>query len=78
MYNTASYKSTYMNTYKPLFFTEHMSVLQASFHLKRATGYYLLNVYIPCFMLVLLSWVTFFLNREASAARTSLGKGFMR
>lgn len=50
------------------------TILKASFNLKRETGYYLLNIYIPCSMLVGLSWVTFWLNREASAARVSLGK----
>ncbi|XP_067948092.1 gamma-aminobutyric acid receptor subunit alpha-5-like [Watersipora subatra] len=49
------------------------SILETTFILKRETGYYLLNIYIPCGMLVALSWVTFWLNREASAARVSLG-----
>lgn len=41
--------------------------------LKRHTGYYLLQVYIPCFMLVILSWVSFYLNREATSDRSCIG-----
>lgn len=56
--------------------TDIASILETSFHMKRETGYYLLNIYIPCSMLVVMSWVTFWINREASAARVSLGKNF--
>ncbi len=33
--------------------------------LKRHIGFYVLQVYVPCIMLVILSWVSFFINREA-------------
>ncbi len=36
-------------------------------------GYYVLQVYIPCIMLVILSWVSFFLNREATSDRSNIG-----
>lgn len=34
-------------------------------YLKRHIGFYVLQVYVPCIMLVILSWVSFFINREA-------------
>jgi gamma-aminobutyric acid receptor subunit alpha len=36
-------------------------------------GNFLIQVYGPCFLLVVLSWVSFWLNREATADRVSLG-----
>lgn len=42
--------------------------------LKRHMGYYVLQVYIPCIMLVILSWVSFFINREATSDRSCIGK----
>lgn len=46
----------------------------ASFHLKRHMGYFIIEVYAPCTMLVVLSWVAFWINREATADRVALGK----
>lgn len=37
-------------------------------------GNFLIQVYGPCTLLVILSWVSFWLNREATADRVSLGK----
>jgi gamma-aminobutyric acid receptor subunit alpha len=36
-------------------------------------GYYILQVYIPSSMLVMLSWVSFFIHREATADRVNIG-----
>ncbi|XP_050504106.1 gamma-aminobutyric acid receptor alpha-like [Diabrotica virgifera virgifera] len=49
------------------------SVLLVSFHLQRHMGNFLIQVYGPCVLLVVLSWVSFWLNREATADRVSLG-----
>ncbi|GFU19855.1 gamma-aminobutyric acid receptor alpha-like [Nephila pilipes] len=49
------------------------SVLMVSFHLKRHMGYFIIEVYAPCTMLVVLSWVAFWINREATADRVALG-----
>ena len=38
-------------------------------------GYFLINVYIPCSLLVVISWVGFWINREATADRIALGEG---
>ena len=49
-------------------------MLLVSFHLQRHMGNFLIQVYGPCVLLVVLSWVSFWLNREATADRVSLGK----
>lgn len=53
------------------------SMLLVSFHLQRHMGNFLIQVYGPCVLLVVLSWVSFWLNREATADRVSLGKYFI-
>lgn len=48
------------------------SVLHVSFHLKRHTGYFLIQVYVPCILIVVLSWVSFWIHREATSDRVGL------
>jgi len=43
------------------------------FLLQRHTGYFLIQVYVPCTLIVILSWVGFWLNREATSDRITLG-----
>lgn len=50
------------------------SRLIVSFHLQRLMGSFIIEVYAPCVMLVVLSWVGFWINREATADRISLGE----
>ncbi|XP_048522399.1 gamma-aminobutyric acid receptor alpha-like [Dendroctonus ponderosae] len=52
---------------------DEYSMLLVSFHLQRHMGNFLIQVYGPCVLLVVLSWVSFWLNREATADRVSLG-----
>lgn len=40
---------------------------------KREFSYYLIQIYIPCCMLVIVSWVSFWLDQSAVPARVSLG-----
>ncbi|XP_064652535.1 glycine receptor subunit beta-like isoform X3 [Lineus longissimus] len=47
--------------------------LQIKFILKRDIGYYLIQVYVPSILIVILSWVAFWINIEAIPARVSLG-----
>ena len=49
------------------------SVLQVVIALQRHTGYFLIQIYLPCTLLVVLSWVGFWLNREATSDRVGLG-----
>ncbi|XP_023346187.1 gamma-aminobutyric acid receptor alpha-like [Eurytemora carolleeae] len=49
------------------------STLIVSFHLQRHMGDFVIQVYGPCILLVVISWVSFWLNREATSDRISLG-----
>nr|CAB3248026.1 gamma-aminobutyric acid receptor subunit beta-3-like [Phallusia mammillata] len=44
-----------------------------SFRLKRNIGFFILQTYLPCSLITILSWVSFWINHEATAARVSLG-----
>uniref|UniRef100_A0A4W3JGC3 Gamma-aminobutyric acid type A receptor subunit alpha5 n=1 Tax=Callorhinchus milii TaxID=7868 RepID=A0A4W3JGC3_CALMI len=48
-------------------------VMIANFHLKRKIGYFIIQTYLPCIMTVILSQVSFWLNRESVPARTVFG-----
>lgn len=50
------------------------TVMMAHFYLKRKIGYFVIQTYMPCFMTVILSQVSFWLNRESVPARTVFGK----
>lgn len=54
--------------------TGNYSMISVRFNLHRHMGSFLIQVYGPCILLVVLSWVSFWLNREATADRVSLGK----
>ena len=49
------------------------SVLEIEFKLTREIGYYLLQIYLPIYLNVIISWVSFWINREAAPARVTLG-----
>ena len=38
----------------------------------------MLQVYVPCTLIVVLSWVGFWLNREATSDRVTLGTEYIR
>ncbi len=57
-----------------LFAGEQSSVLVAELELIRQQGYFILQLYLPCSMLVVVSWVSFWIHKEAAIARVSLGK----
>lgn len=48
--------------------------LSLSFKLKRNIGYFILQTYMPSILITILSWVSFWINYDASAARVALGK----
>lgn len=52
---------------------ENVSLLLVHFHLKRLTGYFLLQVYIPCVLIVSCSWVSFWITKRDVPGRVSLG-----
>lgn len=49
------------------------SRLLADIQFDRAIGYYVIQVYIPSSLIVVMSWVSFWLNRGAAPARVGLG-----
>nr|XP_023694449.1 gamma-aminobutyric acid receptor subunit alpha-6-like isoform X2 [Paramormyrops kingsleyae] len=48
-------------------------VMTVYFHLKRKVGYFMIQTYIPCIMTVILSQVSFWINKESVPARTIFG-----
>ncbi|XP_077157994.1 gamma-aminobutyric acid receptor subunit gamma-1 isoform X1 [Paroedura picta] len=48
-------------------------VMTIFFDLSRRMGYFTIQTYIPCILTVVLSWVSFWINKDAVPARTSLG-----
>ncbi|XP_039630700.1 gamma-aminobutyric acid receptor subunit gamma-2 isoform X1 [Polypterus senegalus] len=48
-------------------------VMTVFFDLSRRMGYFTIQTYIPCTLIVVLSWVSFWINKDAVPARTSLG-----
>ncbi|GAB6022237.1 hypothetical protein CHUAL_006368 [Chamberlinius hualienensis] len=53
--------------------TGEYSCLKVDLMFKREFSYYLIQIYIPCCMLVIVSWVSFWLDQHATPARVSLG-----
>ncbi|KAL8562199.1 hypothetical protein ACOMHN_005184 [Nucella lapillus] len=51
----------------------NFTCIRAEFSLKRQYGYYMSQVYIPSMLVVILSWVSFWLDIDAVPARISLG-----
>ncbi|XP_039769622.1 gamma-aminobutyric acid receptor subunit gamma-1 [Ornithorhynchus anatinus] len=48
-------------------------VMTIFFDLSRRMGFFAIQTYIPCILTVVLSWVSFWINKDAVPARTSLG-----
>ena len=49
------------------------SRLQSSFSFVRRSGYFLIHIYAPCALIVILSWISFCIPPDATAARIALG-----
>lgn len=47
--------------------------LSLSFRLQRNIGYFIFQTYLPSILIVMLSWVSFWINHEATSARVALG-----
>ncbi|XP_005996917.1 gamma-aminobutyric acid receptor subunit beta-2a isoform X2 [Latimeria chalumnae] len=58
---------------KVVFATGSYPRLSLSFKLKRNIGYFILQTYMPSILITILSWVSFWINYDASAARVALG-----
>lgn len=53
--------------------TGKYSCLQAKFILTRKVGFFVLQTYIPSMLIVMLSWVGFWINKNSEPARVALG-----
>ena len=56
-----------------LYVSGEYSCLKVELIFKREFSYYLITIYVPCCMLVIVSWVSFWLDQNAIPARVSLG-----
>ncbi|XP_078258235.1 gamma-aminobutyric acid receptor subunit gamma-3 isoform X3 [Rhinoraja longicauda] len=58
----------------PLIFSSwEYVVMTVYFDLSRRMGYFTIQTYIPCILTVVLSWVSFWIKKDATPARTALG-----
>ncbi|XP_072542797.1 glycine receptor subunit alpha-2 isoform X2 [Salminus brasiliensis] len=53
--------------------TGKFTCIEVKFKLERQMGYYLIQMYIPSLLIVILSWVSFWINMDAAPARVALG-----
>ncbi|KAJ0171190.1 hypothetical protein K1T71_013389 [Dendrolimus kikuchii] len=53
--------------------TGNFTCLEVIFKLKRRLGYHLFNTYIPTCLIVIMSWVSFWIKPDAAPARVTLG-----
>ncbi|XP_032381717.1 glycine receptor subunit beta [Etheostoma spectabile] len=53
--------------------TGYYTCIEVIFKLRRQVGFYLMGVYAPTLLIVVLSWLSFWINPDASAARVPLG-----
>ena len=50
-----------------------MPELEAECVVCRSMGYYIIQVYVPSSLIVVMSWVSFYLDRSSAPARVGLG-----
>ncbi|KAL5012330.1 hypothetical protein ScPMuIL_010881 [Solemya velum] len=66
-------KTDYSSYFKEQRASGNHSCLKAEFHLVRNIGYYMVQMYIPSMLVVVISWISFWLNVDSAAGRISLG-----
>lgn len=55
------------------FTTGSYSLLTIEFDLTRRLGFHMIQIYLPCYLIVVLAWVSFWVDREQTAARIPMG-----
>ncbi|PNF25541.1 hypothetical protein B7P43_G05192 [Cryptotermes secundus] len=75
MWNSTSKESSFQNTnfYDYRHSVGSSSALMVTFHLRRQVGYYIMDYYVPSTLLVIISWVSFWLDANAISGRINLG-----
>lgn len=79
--NVTSLNVTFPNVTFPNFTSPNVTLcglgnysrLACELHFVRSLGYYIIHIYIPSSLIVVLSWVSFWLHRDAAPARVALG-----
>ena len=61
-------------TQVPPVLAENFSVLVIGFSLDRQIGHYVIDYYVPSVLLVVMSWISFWLHPSAVPGRTTLGE----
>ncbi|XP_071544997.1 glycine receptor subunit alpha-4-like [Panulirus ornatus] len=56
-----------------VYITGNFTCLEVVFQLRRRLGYYLFHTYMPTCLIVIMSWVSFWIKPEAAPARVTLG-----
>ncbi|XP_068756454.1 gamma-aminobutyric acid receptor subunit beta-3-like isoform X1 [Montipora capricornis] len=56
-----------------VYYSGNWSRLCSSFSFTRRTGYFLIHIYAPCALIVILSWISFCIPHDSTAARIALG-----
>lgn len=64
---------TSTKSYYTMYYSGNWSRLQSSFGFVRRSGYFLIHIYAPCALIVILSWISFCIPPDATAARIALG-----
>lgn len=66
-------KNSIRNHFMSCFIKGNHSILKLDLHMRRSVGYYLVQGYIPAGLLVILSWISFWIDCEATADRVYIG-----
>lgn len=61
------------SSYEMIFVSGAYPCLEAAFILKRDIGYYMIQLYVPSVLIVILSWVAFWISIDAIPARVTMG-----
>lgn len=56
----------------------YYTCVEVIFTLRRQVGFYMMGVYAPTLLIVVLSWLSFWINPDASAARVPLGMDYFK
>ena len=63
----------FRNTFIINLFSGKFTCLEVVFKFKRRLGYYLFHTYVPTCLIVIMSWISFWIKPEAVPARVTLG-----
>ena len=56
-----------------IFIVGNYTIMSITIEIKRQQGFYILQVYVPCIILVFLSWIIFFMNPDQIGDRLAIG-----